>query len=87
MEQIKVATQYMVYPGSATYADGSPADYEAVNALQAQYKITPLSSWGKPFMYQAPPVRSESWVQHDGQTTRGHQRDGYLDLLQHVGEG
>jgi hypothetical protein len=43
MEQIKVATQYMVILGR-TYADGSPADYETVNALQAQYKITPLSS-------------------------------------------
>jgi hypothetical protein len=55
MEQIKVATQYMVILGR-TYADGSPADYEAVNALQAQYKITPLSSWGKSFTYQAPQV-------------------------------
>jgi hypothetical protein len=55
LKQIKVATQYMVILGR-TYADGSPADYEAVNALQAQYKITPLSSWGKSFTYKAPPV-------------------------------
>jgi hypothetical protein len=55
MKQVKVATQYMVILGR-TYADGSPADYETVNALQAQYKIIPLSSWGKPFTYQAPPV-------------------------------
>ncbi len=55
MKQIKSATQYMVILGR-TYADGSAADYKAVNALQAQYKITPLSSWGKPFTYEAPPV-------------------------------
>jgi hypothetical protein len=55
LEQIKVATQYMVILGR-TYADGSPADYATVNALQAQYKITPLSSWGKSFTYQAPQV-------------------------------
>jgi hypothetical protein len=55
LKQIEVATQYMVILGR-TYADGSPADYETVNALQAQYKITPLSSWGKSFTYQAPPV-------------------------------
>jgi hypothetical protein len=55
LKQIKVATQYMVILGR-TYADGSPADYETVNALQAQYKITPLSSWGKSFTYKAPPV-------------------------------
>ena len=39
-----------------TYADGTDADYQAVNQLQAQYKITPLSSWGSSFTYKAPPV-------------------------------
>jgi hypothetical protein len=29
---------------------------EAVNELQAQYKLTPLSSWGKPSAPVAPPV-------------------------------
>ena len=57
MKQIQSTTQYMVILGR-TYADGSVADYKAVNALQAQYKITPLSSWGKPFTYVAPPVNA-----------------------------
>jgi hypothetical protein len=57
MKQIKSAAQYMVILGR-TYADGSEADYKAVNALQAQYKITPLASWGKPFTYVAPPVNT-----------------------------
>ena len=30
-----------------TYADGTDEDYKTVNALQAQYKITPLSGLGK----------------------------------------
>jgi len=55
MKQIKSATQYMVILGR-TYASGTDADYKAVNALQAQYKITPLSAWGKPFSPKAPPV-------------------------------
>jgi len=55
MKHITVATRYMVILGR-TYADGSEADYKAANALQAQYKITPLSAWGKPFTPKAPPV-------------------------------
>ena len=55
MTHIPVATRYMAILGR-TYADGTDKDYEAVNALQAQYKITPLSAWGKPYTYKAPPV-------------------------------
>lgn len=55
MQHVPVATRYMVILGR-TYADGTPADYKAVNALQAQYRITPLSAWGKFHAYEAPPV-------------------------------
>jgi hypothetical protein len=55
MKQIKSATRYMVILGR-TYADGTDQDYAAVNALQAQYKIVPLSAYGKPYAYQMPPV-------------------------------
>jgi hypothetical protein len=54
-KQIKCATRYMVILGR-TYADGTDQDYAAVNALQAQYKIVPLSAYGKSYAYQAPPV-------------------------------
>jgi hypothetical protein len=55
MTLIKSPTRYLVILGR-TYADGSPQDYKTVNALQAQYKILPLSAYGKPFTYVAPPV-------------------------------
>jgi hypothetical protein len=55
MKQIKCATRYMVILGR-TYADGTDRDYETVNALQAQYKIVPLSAYGKAYNYQRPPV-------------------------------
>ena len=43
-----------------TYSTGTPTDYAAVNAIQAQYKLTPLSVWGKP--YTPPPgVRNPAW--------------------------
>src|SRR4051812_31220458 len=55
MQHIKAATRYIVILGR-TYADGSENDYEVVNALQAQYRIVPLSADGKTFTYRAPPV-------------------------------
>ena len=55
MKQITCATRYMVILGR-TYADGTDQDYAAVNALQAQYKIVPLSAYGKSYTYQAPSV-------------------------------
>ena len=55
MTQIKSPTRYTLILGR-TYADGTDADYQAVNALQAQYKVVPLSAWGKPYTYKAPPV-------------------------------
>ena len=47
-----------------TYSTGTPADYTAVNAIQAQYKLTPLSAWGKP--YTPPPgVVNPAWDTKD----------------------
>ena len=55
MKHIPVATQYMVIAGRI-FADGTEQDYKAVNALQAQLKITPLSAWGKNYTPTAAPV-------------------------------
>lgn len=52
MIQIKSPTRYLVILGR-TYANGDDEDYKAVNALQAQYAVVPLSSYGKP--YTPPP--------------------------------
>ena len=32
-----------------TYCTGTPKDYEAVHAIQDQYSVVPLSSYGKPY--------------------------------------
>ena len=53
LKHIPAATRYIVILGR-TYADGTEKDYKAVNALQAQYKITPLSAWGKKYEYKLP---------------------------------
>src|SRR4051794_18462709 len=54
MREIKSPTRYLLILGR-TYANGTEADFAAVNALQEQYKLVPLSSFGKPFTYSAPP--------------------------------
>lgn len=55
MTQIKAPTRKMLILGR-TYADGTEQDYKAVNALQAQLKLTPLSAWGKPYTFKAPAI-------------------------------
>jgi hypothetical protein len=55
MKRINSPTRYMLILGR-TYANGTEADYKAVNELQAQYKLVPLSKFGKPYTYKAPPV-------------------------------
>jgi hypothetical protein len=57
MERIKSPTRYLVILGR-TYCTGTPEDYEAVHALQAQYKLQPLRSYGKP--YTPPPAKVDS---------------------------
>ena len=51
VKEIKAPTN-MVWIIGRTQADG-PKDYAVVNALQEQYKLTPLSAFGKP--YTPPP--------------------------------
>ena len=58
MTQITSPTRYMLILGR-TYADGTEADYKAVNALQAQYDVRPLSAHGKKYTFEAPPVNPD----------------------------
>lgn len=55
MVQVKSPTRYFLILGR-TYANGTDADYAAVNALQEQYRLTPLSAFGGDFTFKAPPV-------------------------------
>jgi hypothetical protein len=47
LKEIKSPTD-MVWIIGRTQANGK-ADFPAVNAIQAKYKLTPLSAWGKPY--------------------------------------
>lgn len=84
MKQIKSATRYIVILGR-TCADGADQDYAAVNALQAQYKIVPLSAYGKPYAYQMSPVNPNPGISMTRQSAVGDPRHGYLHLFQHDG--
>ncbi len=52
LTQYKSATN-IVWIITRTYCTGTPQDYAAVHAIQDQYKLVPLSAYGKP--YTAPP--------------------------------
>jgi hypothetical protein len=55
MKHISFPTRYMFILGR-TYAQDTAEDLAKANALQEQYKVVPLSDYGKPFTYKAPPV-------------------------------
>lgn len=83
MKHVPVATRYMIILGR-TYADGTEQDYKAVNDLQAQYKITPLSAWGKPYTPVAPPVNPNpgfSMTDKPQSVILGMGTEGYFNLL------
>jgi hypothetical protein len=84
MTHVEVPTRYMLILGR-TYADGTDADYEAVNALQTQYDIRPLSAVGKAdYVYQAPPVDPEpgfSMTDKPQAVILGFGTEGYFDRM------
>lgn len=83
MTQIKSPTRYMVILGR-TYADGTEADYEAVNALQAQYDLRPLSAYGKDYTFEAPPVNPNpgfSMTEKPQQVILDLGTTGYFDMM------
>ncbi|MCE5294664.1 MAG: DUF1254 domain-containing protein [Chlamydiales bacterium] len=48
VKELKSPTS-MVWVLGRTYCTGTPDDYKAVHAIQAQYSLVPLSSYGKPY--------------------------------------
>jgi hypothetical protein len=83
MKHIPVSTRYMVILGR-TYADGTEEDYQIVNALQAQYKVVPLSAFGKPYTYKAPPVNPNpgfSMTEKPQGAILAMGTTGYFDLM------
>jgi len=49
VKELKSPTN-MVWLLGRTYCTGTPADYKAVHAIEAQYKLVPLSGYGKPYI-------------------------------------
>ncbi len=49
VEELRSATN-LVWIIGRTYCTGTPEDHAAVHAIQDQYKLVPLSAYGKPYM-------------------------------------
>jgi hypothetical protein len=48
VEELRSSTN-LVWVLGRTYCNGTPEDYAAAHAIQDQYKLVPLSAWGKPY--------------------------------------
>jgi hypothetical protein len=83
MTHISMPTRYMVILGR-TYALDTPEDLAAVHALQAEYQVRPLSAWGKPYTFAAPPVDPDPGFSMTDQPQAAILAlgvDGYFNLL------
>lgn len=82
MIHISFPTQYMVILGR-TYTQTNPQDLKVVHRLQDQYKLVPLSSYGKPYRFKAPPVVNNgiSMVESPQKVISGFGLVGYFNML------
>ena len=83
MTHISFPTRYMVVLGR-TYALNTPEDLAKVHALQAQYKVVPLSAYGRPYTFKAPPVDSNpgfSMTDSPQKAIDGLGTTGYFNLM------
>jgi hypothetical protein len=83
MTHISFPTRYMVILGR-TYALNTPEDLAKVHSLQAQYQVRPLSAWGKPYTFEAPPVDPDpgfSMTEQPQSAILALGTDGYFNML------
>jgi hypothetical protein len=83
MTHISFPTRYMFILGR-TYALVTKEDLAKVHALQAQYKIVPLSAYGKSYTFKAPPVNPNpgiSMTEAPQKAILGLGTTGYFNLM------
>jgi hypothetical protein len=83
MTHISFPTRYMLIVGR-TYALDTKKDLAQVHALQAQYKVVPLSAYGKPYTFKAPPVNPNpgfSMTEAPQKAILGLGTTGYFNLM------
>lgn len=83
MTHISFPTRYMIVLGR-TYALNTPEDLNKVHALQAQYQVRPLSAYGKPYTFKAPPVDPNpgfSMTDQPQKAILALGTDGYFNML------
>ncbi len=82
MIHMSFPTRYMIILGR-TFAVNTPEDLSKVHALQDQYKVVPLSAYGKPFAYKAPPLIKPgfSMTEAPQKVILGMGTGGYFNLM------